>query len=246
LGWINESKKSDGTRLLLSTTPRKLKRLKPPDWAAVERILDSKVSTAVRVQINNANMYFLRATRDWKNENTILLSEFKPLIRSWTKKTQQLARRLRLEQTDTVRELSRKDLIRRYRDKEERKEFMRRPPLSLLVYAVETSMIAATVIGKECTSPSADVSRNPWILWVGTLGKILKQDGIAISAHSWEKTTREPKFVVVIRKLQGFLGESYPRLTDLSLADGIKKALLVTKPQGVTELLDTLRKWGRE
>jgi hypothetical protein len=76
--------KGDGTRLLLSTTPRKLKRLKPPDWAAVERILDSKVSKATRVQINNANMYFVRATRDLKNENTILLSELKPLIANWT------------------------------------------------------------------------------------------------------------------------------------------------------------------
>jgi hypothetical protein len=79
-------KKGDGTRLLLSTTPRKLKRLKPPDWATLERILNSKVSKATRVQINNTNMYFLRATRDLKNENTILLSELKPLIASWTKK----------------------------------------------------------------------------------------------------------------------------------------------------------------
>ena len=116
----------------------------------------------------------------------------------------------------------------------------------MLAYAVETSMIAAAVVGKECTSPSADVSRNPWILWVATLAKILKQDGIPIAAYSWVKTVREPKFIVFIRKLQGFLGEAYPRLTDLSLADGIKKALLVTKPHGVTELLDTLRKWGRE
>jgi hypothetical protein len=236
--------KGDGTRLLLSTTPRKLKRLKPPDWAAVEKILDSKVSKASRIQINNANMYFLRATRDLKNENTILLSEFKPLITSWTKKTKQLARRLRLAQTATARELSRKDLIRRYRQKEEWKDFMRLPPLSLLAYAIETSMIAAAVAGKECTSPSADVSRNPWNLWVATLATILKQDGIPISAHSWDKTVREPKFILFIRKLQGFLGEDYPRLTDLSLADGIKKALLVTKP--ATELLDTLRKWGRE
>jgi hypothetical protein len=238
--------KGDGTRLLLSTTPRKLKRLKPPDWAAVEKILDSKVSKATRTQINNANMYFLRATRDSKSENTILLSELEPLIASWTKKTKQLATRLRLEQTDTVRELSRNDLIRRYREKEERKEFIRLPPLSLFAYAVETSLIAAAVVGKECTSPSADVSRTPWILWVATLAKILQQDGIPISAHSWIKTAREPKFVVFIRKLQGFLGEAYPRITELSLADGIKKALLATKPLGLPELLGTLRKWGRE
>jgi hypothetical protein len=120
----------------------------------------------------------------------------------------------------------------------------RQPPLSLLAYTVETSRIAAAAVEKEIASPSADVSRNPRVLWVVVLAEILKQHGISTSANSW--TAENPKFVKFIMLMQNFLGGKYPRETEASLIDGLKKAKGVWKGAKLDQLLNTLRKWGRE
>ena len=232
----------DGTRLLLRTTLRKAKHLKSSDWEKVKKIFGKEMPKAARVQIEKANSHFLRALRDSEKSNTILRSAVIPILIQWATTTRKLASAIGL--APAGRELSRADAIRRLRQRKKLKYLERQPPLSLLAYTVETSRIAAAAVEKEIASPSADVSRNPRVLWVVVLAEILKQHGISTSANSW--TAENPKFVKFIMLMQNFLGGKYPRETEASLIDGLKKAKGVWKGAKLDQLLNTLRKWGRE
>lgn len=234
----------DGTRLLLSSTVRKKRRLNAQDWAKVKEVLGKEIPKTAKTQINNANMHFLRALKDSERNNTVLRSKVEPVINRWSEATQDLATMIGLATTGS--DLSRDDVVKRLRQREKSKKLKRRPALSLLAYLIETSLIAAEMVKKEIASPSADVSRSPWIIWVALLAEILKQHDFSASAYSWMTGAQDPKFVQFITLMQRTLGQTYPRSTEESLIDGVKKAKAVWKTFKADELLITLSKWGRQ
>jgi hypothetical protein len=115
-----------------------------------------------------------------------------------------------------------------------------------LAYSIETDLNAAAVAKKEIASPTADGSRSPWIIWVALLSEILKHHKFSASAYSWMTAAQDPKFVQFITLMQQTPDQNYPRSTEESLIDGVKKAKTIRKSYSADQLLTALRNWGRQ